>query len=124
VTHTYHDAGRAHIREGCYCRVGEGGQEIIKIGRLHTECEVLLMENMDPATTHLHVSHHQAGMDVRRTCKSRTIYESRTTYESRTSLHILCVTHSGMEVRRTCVFWMVGLFCGSFLVCIGVFSHV
>jgi len=53
------EVGRAHIREGCYCCLGKGGKEIVKIGQLHKECEVLIEQDMQATSTLVYVSDHQ-----------------------------------------------------------------
>ena len=52
--------GKALVLEGCFCRLaGASGAEIVKIGRLHPECEVALVEEMDARTGVMHVSTQQ-----------------------------------------------------------------
>jgi hypothetical protein len=54
------DVGRSQIREGCYCRLGNRGEEIVRVGKLRKEVEVHLRESMDAAVSLLHMSDHQA----------------------------------------------------------------
>jgi hypothetical protein len=63
--------GKALVLEGCYCRLGGArGPEIVKIGRLHPECEITLVEDMDARSGVMHVSpqqvHKTASMPTQR----------------------------------------------------------
>jgi hypothetical protein len=52
--------GMAQILEGCFCRLGgESGEEIVKVGRLHKECEVALPESIEADAAWMRVSDQQ-----------------------------------------------------------------
>ena len=66
ITNLAIEVGRAHIGEGCYCRVGAAGrEEVVQVGAMHKECDAILQEDMDLNSAVLHVSsRHAQALDL------------------------------------------------------------